>query len=60
MILPTSYILSDPFPETSGRPVASGGFGDIYEGTLNGSKVRIKSLRVYSGSDLQKTYKVAF
>ena len=36
---------------TGSHPVASGAIADIYEGTLNGRKVRIKQVRVYSNGD---------
>jgi len=51
MILPTSYTVSSQLLNISPRPVASGGSADVYEGTLNGSKVCIKRIRIYSHKD---------
>ena len=31
----------------SHQPVASGSYGDVYEGILNGSMVRVKRVKVY-------------
>jgi len=42
------------------RLIASGGSGDVYEGTLNGSKICIKCVRVYSEEDPMKTIKVRY
>lgn len=48
-ILPQSHILQDDFVlNTAEFPIASRGSCDVYEGLLNGSKVCIKRLRVYS------------
>ncbi|KAF9645427.1 kinase-like protein, partial [Thelephora ganbajun] len=38
-------------------PFASGGFGDVYHGTLNGSRVCVKRVRVYTRDGLQKVAK---
>ena len=46
-ILPTSHIILSPLLITSSHPVTSGSFGDVYEGTLDGSKVCAKRVRVY-------------
>jgi len=48
MILPTSYTLSPPLLNISHDPVASGGIGDVYEGTLDGLRVCAKRVRMYS------------
>ena len=48
MILPTSYANPSSLIEINHQPVASGGSCDLYEGTLNGSKVSVKLVRVYS------------
>lgn len=42
----------------SDQPCASGTLADIYEGSLNGSKVRIEKVRVYLDGDPQKVGKV--
>ena len=46
-ILPTSHTLSSSLLITSSHPVASGSCGDVYEGTLNGSKICAKRVRAY-------------
>ena len=58
MILPTSYTLSSQVLTTGRQPFASGGSGDVYEGTLNGSKVCVKRVRVYSRDGSEKASKV--
>ncbi|KAF9646800.1 kinase-like protein [Thelephora ganbajun] len=50
--LPKSCMLPGPFD--IGPSVA---FGLVQEGSLNGSKVRVKCVRVYSGEDLQRVKK---
>ena len=42
------------------KPFASGGYGDVYKGTLNGLKVCIKHVRVYIKDGLQKAAKVHY
>ena len=46
-ILPTSYTLSSDHLSVSPDPFAAGEYGDLHEGTLDGSKVRIKRVWVY-------------
>ena len=46
-MLPSSYIISAQLLDIIDRPVASGGSGDLYEGTLGGSKVCVKRFRAY-------------
>jgi hypothetical protein len=58
MILPSSYTLSPSLLNVSPHPVASGGPGDVYEGILDGSKVCIKRIRVYSKDGPKKAIKV--
>ena len=41
-------------------PFASGGYGDVYEGTLGDCKICIKRVRVYTQDILQKAVKVQF
>ena len=48
MILPTLYTPPSQVLIVGRQPVASGGSGDVYEGTLNGSKVCVKRVRVYA------------
>jgi hypothetical protein len=59
-ILPTSYILSSSLLNIGRHPVASGGPGDVYEGTLNGLKVCVKRIRVYSRDGPKKVAKVRY
>ena len=56
MVLPTSYTPPSQVLTIGRQPVASGGSGDVYEGMLNGSKVCVKRVRVYSinGPDAAK------
>ena len=58
MILPTSYTLSSSLLNIGRQPVASGGSGDIYQGTLNGLAVCVKRVRVYSKEGPKKATKV--
>ena len=46
-ILPTSYTLPSNHLSVSPDPFAAGGYGDVHEGTLDGSKVCIKRVRAY-------------
>lgn len=58
MILPTSYTLFSSLLDVNHEPFASGGYGDVYGGTLNGSMVCIKRVRVYTEGGSQKATKV--
>jgi hypothetical protein len=58
MILPTSYALSPSLLNTDPRPVASGGSGDVYKGSLDGSEVCIKRVRIYAKDGPMKATKV--
>lgn len=58
MILPTLHTLSSLVLNISCHPVTLGGSGDIYEGTLNGSRVCVKRVRVYSKEGPEKATKV--
>ena len=57
-ILPTSYTLSSHLLNIGPDPFASGGFGDVYKGTLDGSRVCIKRVRAYAKDGPQKAIKV--
>ena len=46
--LPTSSALSSQVLLISNQPVASGGSGDVYEGSLNNLRVCVKRVRVYA------------
>jgi hypothetical protein len=59
-ILPTSCTLSSNLLNIGPNPFIAGGYGDVYKGTLNGSKVCIKRMRVYTGDDPQRAAKVRY
>ena len=56
--LPTSCTLSSDHIHIGPSPFASGAYGDVYEGTLDGLKVCVKRVRVYTGDDPEKIVKV--
>ena len=56
-ILPTSHIISSDLV-IEPQPFDAGGFGDVYKGSLGGSQVCVKRVRVYSQHDPTKTAKV--
>jgi hypothetical protein len=58
MILPKSYTPASQFLAVGAQPVASGGSGDVYEGTLNGSKVCVKRVRMYLTKGPEEATKV--
>jgi len=58
-ILPTSYFLSSLLNIDS-DPFCSGGYGDMYEGSLDGSRVCVKRVRVYTKDDPKKAAKVRY
>jgi hypothetical protein len=60
-ILPTSYTLSSShLLNIRSEPFASGGYGDVYEGTLDGLRVCIKRIRVYTKDSPEKAMKVCY
>ena len=59
MILPASCMLSHRVLEVDYSPFASGGYGDVREGALNGSKVCVKRIRVDTHGVAQKAAKVS-
>jgi len=59
-ILPSSYTLSSDVLNIGPNPFASGGYGDVYHGTLNGSTVCVKRVRVYAQDGPQKVTKVRY
>ena len=58
MILPASYAFPSPLPSIGPRPIGWGGSGEVYEGTLDGSKVCIKPVRVYFNDESNAAAKV--
>ena len=59
-MLPTSYTLSPSVLNIGSDPFTSGGYGDVYDGTLDGSKVCIKRVRAYTNDDPKKAAKVRY
>ena len=58
--LPPSYALPSQLLKIDSLPFTSGGFGDVYMGTLDGSKICVKRIRVYTKDVLQTAVKVYF
>ena len=58
-LLPASHIIPESFVQTTEHPVASGGFGDVWEGIYNGERVAIKALRVYKNDNVKKVAKAS-
>lgn len=56
-ILPTSYTLSSDL-NIDPDPFASGGFGDVYKGTLGGSRICVKRVRVYTRDGPERAERV--
>ena len=54
-MLPTSYTLSLSHLNIGRQPVIWGDSDDVYEGTLDGSRVCVKRVRVYSKDIPKKT-----
>jgi hypothetical protein len=59
-MLPTSYTLSSDLLSVDPNPFARENYGDVYKGTLDGSKVCVKRVRVYVEDDLQTVKKVRY
>ena len=57
-ILPTSYTLSSDHLMIDTDPFLSGGFCDVYKGTLDGSTVCVKRMRVYIKDGPERAIKV--
>ena len=51
MILPSSYTVSGEITRVGDRPIALGGFADVWEGTHGDKKVCVKWLRVALNDD---------
>ena len=58
MIPPTSYAMLSSLLNIGPYPIVSRGLGDVYEGTLDGSKVSVKRFRVYSKEGPKEAIKV--
>jgi len=59
-ILPESYTIPSHLLNVDPEPFASGAYGDVYEGTLDGLRVCIKRVRVYTQDGPQKAARVRF
>ena len=59
-ILPTSCTLPVDGLNVDDNPFAQGGFGDVYNGILNGSTVCVKRLQVATQGRLEAATKVGF
>ena len=57
-ILPTSHTVPSDLLGIDTDPFASGGFADVYHGTLNGLGVCIKRVQVYIGESPERTMKM--
>lgn len=53
--LPTSHIVSGDLTKVGEHPIAFGGFADVWEGNLGGSRVCVKVLRVTMNDDQSVT-----
>ena len=58
MTLPTSYTIPSHLLTVDSHPFASGGFGEVYRGTLNDSLVCVKRFRAATEEDLVVATKV--
>jgi len=57
-MLPTSYMIPSTLLNASAKPVSSGNFAEIYEGTLKGSKICVKQARISSKDSSQTALEV--
>ncbi|KAF9650992.1 kinase-like protein [Thelephora ganbajun] len=58
--LPQSYILESSLSILNKHPVASGGSGDIYQGSLKDLSVCVKRLRIYAGEETRGAKKTFY
>jgi hypothetical protein len=58
VILPTSYTVSADLLNIDPHPFTGGGYGDVHQGTLNGKRVCIKRMRIFTGDDPKAAAKV--
>ena len=47
------------FDERETEPFAAGGFSHVCKATFNGNPVAVKTLKVNTAADLEKTHKVS-
>ena len=59
-LLPASHMIPEDLIQTSEYPVASGSFGEVWEGIHNDKRIAIKALRVYRTDDVKKVTKASF
>ena len=59
-MLPASHMILENLIQTSEYPVASGSFGDVWQGIHNDKPVAIKALRVYKRDDVKKVVKASY
>ena len=59
-MLPTSYTIPSHLLDVHPQPFTFGGFGDVYHGTFDGSRVCIKRVRVYIRDGMDKALKVCY
>ena len=59
MILPSTYEVSGEISFATSSVAASGGFCDVYQGTLGNAEVAIKRLRIGPKDDEAKVYQVS-
>ena len=59
-ILPASYMLLPHRLNVGPDPFASGAYGDVYEGTLDGLRICVKRIRVYTQYGSQKAARVRY
>jgi hypothetical protein len=55
-LYPKCFVLTGV--EIEPHPIARGGYGDVYKGSLQGQTIAVKALRIYKTSDLEKLLKV--
>jgi hypothetical protein len=56
--LPTNYTISDGLVVTGEGPIASGGFSDVWRGSLNEQAVAIKRLCISKADDMTEVTNV--
>lgn len=59
-VLPTSYALSSRPLDIEPEPFAWGGYGDVYLGSLDGSKVCMKRVQMHNMSASQRANEVCY